>query len=108
RHHVDDRSLPPVPGRNVGLLDAAGPEQPVVDVGPGGRWLVGAHESATVMTTFPCECPASTYRMASGLSRRGYVRSITGVTFPASMRPLPNRRSSALRLAMHGTTPRSA
>jgi hypothetical protein len=46
------------------------------------------------MTILPRGWPSSRYRTASGASINGKVRSITGVTFPASIRSVTVRRSS--------------
>ena len=52
---------------------------------------------ATVMTTLPRACPCSTRRRPSAVSASGYVRSRTGVSFPASMRPVRKASGSDTR-----------
>src|SRR5438128_12668110 len=58
----------------------------------------------TVMTIFARGCPSPRYRIASGTSRNGIVRSMIGVTFPASMSCLRATRSPLLCFAMDETT----
>ena len=46
------------------------------------------------MTTVPRACPVATWAIACGVSRSGKVPAMTGVTAPASTRPLSATRSS--------------
>ncbi len=58
----------------------------------------------TVTITFPRACPASRYRMASEMSRRGKHRSMTGVTVPAFISADSVARSSLAVFAMNPTS----
>jgi hypothetical protein len=49
------------------------------------RRSAGRRAVQTVTLIFPCACPASRWRMASGTAASGYVRSSAGVTRPASI-----------------------
>jgi hypothetical protein len=58
----------------------------------------------TVMTTLPQACPAYREPIAFGTSLNGYVRSMTGFTFPASINSFSVSRSSLLCCAMNGAS----
>ena len=54
-----------------------------------------------MMTVFPRACSFTKRRNASGVSRSGYVLSITGVTLPASMRSFSHARFRLLGTARY-------